>query len=236
MSDIGERSTQRQMMELPRELLILIVDYLDSKSRCSVRCTCKTLYAASNDCDIWRHRVAEMPHVRQYNKRMWTVIGERRLRRLALPPNVALTRDHWSSICRYCPDLERLQVSSRALLHLDEARARSFYKLRVLELNTDCNIPGVDVPWPLDRLPALSYLTLSSIYLKTDSLTNILAPLIKLEGITITVRVSHDRFILTDLVPFLDQSPALHYLGIEGNVLNGNCLLGTAGCKCKLLN
>ena len=234
MSDIGERSTQRHchLTLLPWELLIHIVNYLDTKTRCSVRCTCKMLHAASNDSGVWRLRVAEMSHVAQYNERMWNVIGERKLRQLALPTNVALTRDHWSSICQSCPDLERLQVSSCSLLHLDEARARSFYKLSVLELRSDDDL-WVDVPLPLDRLPALSYLTLSCRSLTTDTLTNMLAPLIKLEGIT--VRGSRDTCILTDLVSFLDQSPGLHHLDIDGFELNGNHLLGSAGCKCKLV-
>ena len=140
MSNIVLRSTLRHshLTLLPRELLIRIVDYLDWMSRSSVRCTCKMLHAASNDSGLWRHRVTAMYDVARYNKRMWTVIGERRLRQLALPTGVALTRDHWSSMCRYCPDLEHLQVSSCSLLHLDEARARSFNKLRVLELNYPC--------------------------------------------------------------------------------------------------
>ena len=235
MSDIGERSTQRHchLTLLPWELLIRIVDYLNSKSRCSLRCTCKTLYAASNDSVVWRHRLAVIYDVDRCNTEMWTVIGERRLRRLALPPNVALTRRHWSSICQYCPDLEQLQLSSCSLLHLDEAGARSFYKLRVLKLRSPDYEPWVDVLWPLDKLPALSYLTLSCRSLTTDTLTNMLAPLIKLEGIT--VRGSCDTCILPDLVSFLDQSPGLHHLDIEGFGLNGNHLLGSAGCKCKLV-
>ena len=234
MSVIGVGSTLHHchLTLLPRELLILIVDYLDLESRCSVRCTCKMLHAVSNDCDVWRHRVAVMSDVARYNERMWTVIGERRLRQLALPTDVALTRDHWSSICQFCPDLERLQVSSCSLLHLDEARARSFYKLSVLELRSDDDL-WVDVPLPLDRLPALSYLTLSCRSLTTDTLTNMLAPLIKLQGITI--RSAFDIDILTNLVPFLDQSPGLHHLDIEGFGLNGNHLLGSAGCKCKFV-
>ena len=177
--------------------------------------------------------MAVMSDVAQYNERMWTVIGERRLRQLALPTNVALTRDHWSSICQYCPDLEQLQVNSCALLHLDEAGARSFYKLRVLELSTHGIDTWVDVPWPLDKLPALTYLTLSCYSFTTDTLTNMLAPLIKLQGITI--RSAFDIDILTNLVPFLDQSPGLHHLNVEGFKLNGNHLLGSAGCKCKLV-
>ena len=235
MSDIGVRSTQRHchVTLLPRELLVRIVDYLDSRSRCSLRCTCRMLHAVSNDSGVWRHRVAVMSRVAHYNKRMWAVIGERRLRQLALPTNVALTRGQWSSICEYCPDLERLQVSSRSLLHLDEARARSFYKLSVLELSNDGLFGLVGVPWRLDILPALSYLTLSCMSLTTDSIANILAPLIKLQGIT--VRASVCVFRLTYLVPFLDQSPALHHLDINGTLLNEKCLLGSAGCKCKFV-
>ena len=177
--------------------------------------------------------MAEMSRVGQYNKRMWSVVGERRLRQLALPSNVALTRDHWSSICQYCPDLEQLQVSSRSLLHLDEAGARSFYKLRVLELRSDDNKPWVDVPWPLDKLPALSYLTLSCTRLTIATLTNLLAPLFKLHGIT--VRAWWPTCIMTDLVPFLDQSPVLRHVDIAGKVLTGRRLLGSAGCKCKFI-
>ena len=178
--------------------------------------------------------MAAMSRVAQFNKRMWSVAGERRLRQLALPCNVALTRRQWSSICRYCPDLERLQVNSCSLLHLEEARARSFYKLRVLELSSDNNKPWIYVPWPLDKLPALSYLTLSCKSLTIGSLTNILAPLIKLQGIT--VRASWRTCILTNLVPFLDQSPALHHVDIEGKVLYGRSLLGSAWCKCKFVD
>ena len=234
MSDIGERSTQRHchLTLLPWELLIHIVNYLDPWSRRSLRCTCKMLHAASNDCDVWRHRVAVMSDVAQYNKRMWSVVGERRLRQLALPTNVALTRDHWSSICQYCPDLERLQVSSCSLLHLDEARARSFYKLSVLELSSDGINTWIDVPWPLDKLPALTYLTLSCGSLTTDPVTNLLLPLTKLHGITIQ---TSRGISLTDLVPFLDQSPGLHHLNVEGFKLNGKHLLGSAGCRCKLV-
>ena len=235
MNDTGVRSTQRHchLTLLPWELLIRIVNYLDSKSRCSLRCACKMLHAASNDCDVWRHRVAVMSDVARYNQKMWNVIGERRLRRLALPTNIALTRGNWRSICQYCPDLEQLQVSSCSLLHLDEARARSFYKLSVLKLSTDGINTWVDVPWPLDKLPALYYLTLSCWPLTIDTLTDLLAPLIKLQGIT--VRTSRRTCTLTDLVPFLDQSPGLHHLDIDGFELNGNHLLGSAGCKCKLV-
>ena len=229
------RSTLRHshLTLLPRELLIRIVDYLDSKSRSSVRCTCKMLHAASNDSGLWRHRVTDMYDVVQYNKRMWTVIGERRLRQLALPTDVALTRDKWGSICQYCPDLEQLQVSSCSLLHLDEARARSFYKLRVLDLSSDDDKSWVDVPWPLDKLPALSYLSLSCRRLTIGTLTTLLAPLVKLQGIT--VRASWRTCILTNLVHFLDQSPALCHVDIEGKVLTGRHFLGSAGCKCKFV-
>ena len=234
MSVIGVSSTLRHchVTLLPRELLVLILNYLDSTSRRSLRRTCKMLHAASNDSVVWRHRLAVIYDVDRCNTEMWTVIGERRLRQLALPSNVALTRRHWSSICQSCPDLERLQVSSCSLLHLEEARARSFDKLSVLELRSPDYEPWVDVPWPLDKLPALSYLTLSCRSLTTDPVTNLLVPLTKLQGITIRT----SRGIgLTDLVPFLDQSPGLHHLDIDGFELNGNHLLGSAGCKCKLV-
>ena len=243
MNDVGALQVRRPVAMLcrchltclPQELLVNIVNYLDSVSRSNLRCTCRTLHVITNDPVIWRRRVAQICSIRQYNKTMWKVIRERRLRHLSLPCNMSLTPDHWSAICQYCPNLICLHVSCRSLLHLSEVKARHFSKLTELELR---NPDGwTDLPWTLDRFPALCYLTVScgsvrkgweSVSVK--EIAKFVMPLVKLNGFTLRLDTCGSQ---EGLVSLLDEWPALHYLDINGLSMYGRFLLGSAGSKRK---
>ena len=239
MKDISRQHVRRpvqcqcHLIYLPQELLLHIISYLTAASRCSLRCTCRTLCTATNTPTVWRHRLVQMNSIGQYNKAMWNTVRERQIRHLTLPCNLLLTPNHWSSICRCCPDLVQLRVSFRSFLHLSEANAKKFGSLRELDLISPEEWTGSR--WTMEHLPALRYVTLSCRTLKNKPLqviAKLVTPLVKLHGITLRLSVD---VIHENLAILLDEWPSLHRLDIDGPVVDGSGLLGVADSNCKFV-
>ena len=239
MKDISRQHVRRpvqhqcHLIYLPQELLLHVISYLTATSRCSLRCTCRTLCAITNTATVWRHRLVQMNSIGQYNKAMWNTIRERQIRHLTLPSNMLVTPNHWHSICRCCSDLVQLRVNFRSFLYLSEPNARKFGSLRELDLISPEMWTGS--LWTMEHLPALCYVTLSCRTLKykpLEIIAKLVTPLVKLRGIT--VRLSVD-VIHENLAILLDEWPSLHRLDIEGPIVNGTCLLGVADSKCKFV-
>ncbi|XP_055013412.1 uncharacterized protein im:7136021 [Boleophthalmus pectinirostris] len=166
------------MEELPPEVVVHILSFLNTADKHSVRCCCRSLQLLSDHPALWRQYTVFLTDLRRYTYGFWDTLSRRRITRVAVRH---LRRKEWRRLITFLPSLTAIVFVDGGRLYREKylVNLSRFPDLRDLgvrnatweermlswsladqlrERLTHLSVCNVRLPWPVEFISAASRL------------------------------------------------------------------------------
>ena len=222
-----------QLLDLPKEILVLVVQYMNKEDRCSVRHTCKRLCEVVDHPTIWKNITVHLPRLRSYTKPVWETLHRRNLSKVSLAGIANLTKPKLKTFLKTCSNLKTLHLSCNIFEQLEEVSNTHCQNLEEVYIDmADCmsNPPGACAE-TLHSLPWIKKLHVKSIENDREFalVSSHISGLETIEELGVRFSNLHNYLEGGSLSGLLQTLPDLQHLHLHGMTVVLNSIDATTG-------
>ena len=130
------------LLDLPIELLVCIIKYVNKEDRGQLRCVCKSLKSVTDHPSVWRQFKVELTgiHLKKSKKHLWDTVKARNLSVLSLSTYSTLPARDLGTLLSHCPNLRNLTCSCNVMEWIAAQSESKIPNLDTLNIYMrDCN-------------------------------------------------------------------------------------------------
>lgn len=230
-----------RLLDLPKELLVLVVQYVDKDDRCSLRRTCKAMCEVVDHPTIWKNLTVHLARLKSYSKPFWRTLKTRNLAKVSLAGISNLSKPKLEIFLETCSHLRCLHVSCNVFEQLEALSnlyCQNFEEVYIDMYDCISNPPGSCLE-TLHSLPWIKKLHLKAIE-NDREFALVCSHISGLEGVEelgmrFTNSHSHNFLEGGTLSSLLETLPDLQHLQLHGMKMVLNSSDGPTGGR-SILN